>query len=72
VQQPITPPPPPPPPPTPPPPPPPPEPNQRIPAKGEEKVADAESVKQRIDQIRRAHPHAKIEVTIRWSDGQGT
>ena len=67
VQQPITPLPPPP-----PPPPPPPEPNQRIPAKGEEKVADAESVKQRIDQIRRAHPHAKIEVTIRWSDGQST
>lgn len=67
VQQPITPPPPPPPPPA-----PPPEQTQRIPSKGEEKVTDAESVKQRIDQIRRAHPHAKIEVVIRWSDGPST
>ena len=66
VQQPIT----QPPPPT--PPPPPPEQTQRIPSKGEETVADAESVKQRIDQIRRAHPHAKIEVMIRWSDGPST
>jgi hypothetical protein len=66
VRQPITPPPPP------PPPPPLPEPTQRIPSNGEEKVTDADSVKQRIDQIRRAHPHAKIEVVIRWSDGPRT
>jgi hypothetical protein len=49
-----------------------PAPAQRIPPKGEEKVADSEGAKQRIDQIRRAHPSARIEVTIRWSDGQST
>lgn len=44
----------------------------KIPPRGEEKVVDSEGAKQRIDQIRRAHPAAKIEVTIRWSDGQST
>ena len=68
IQQPIQPP-PSPPPPLPPPPPPPP---LKIPARGEEKVADSENAKQRIDQIRLAHPNAKIEVIIRWSDSQST
>ena len=49
-----------------------PAPVQRIPPKGEEKVADSEGAKQRIDQIRRAHPSARIEVTIRWSNGQSS
>ena len=44
---------------------------QKIPAKGEERVADAGQAQQRIDQIRAAHPGATIEVTIRWSEGKG-
>jgi len=40
-----------------------------IPARGTEKIPDADSAKTRIDQIRQAHPRAAIEVTIRWSEG---
>ena len=56
---------------TPPPVTPPSPPLQKIPAKGEERVADAGQAQQRIDQIRAAHPGATIEVTIRWSEGKG-
>ena len=42
-----------------------------IPRSGEEKGLTADSAPQRIDQIRQAHPTAKIEVTIRWVEGKG-
>jgi hypothetical protein len=60
----------------PPPPPPPPVPSvppatakANIPRQGKERIPDADSAKARIDQIRQAHPDAKIEVTIVWSEG---
>ena len=55
-------------PPVPPPPPPPPPVAQPVPPQGRETIANADTAKTRIDQIRQAHPRATIEVTIRWSD----
>jgi len=44
----------------------------KIPRSGEEKGLTAASATQRIGQIQQAHPAAKIEVTIRWSEGPST
>jgi len=43
----------------------------KVPAAGEERDLPADAAKQRIDEIRRAHPGAKIDVTIRWMSGPG-
>lgn len=40
-----------------------------VPSTGEEKVADPESATRRIEQIRAAHPKARIDITIRWRAG---
>jgi hypothetical protein len=41
----------------------------RVPARGDEKIADPDGAKARIDEIRQAWPGAKLEITIRWSEG---
>jgi len=41
----------------------------KVPAAGEEKGLTPDSATNRIEEIRRAHPGAEIEVSIRWSGG---
>ena len=41
----------------------------KVPATGEEKGLTPDSARNRIEEIRCAHPGAEIEVSIRWSGG---
>lgn len=41
---------------------------KRIPATGEERGLSPDSAQQRIEEIRRTHPTATIQVTLQWSD----
>ena len=41
----------------------------KVPADGEERGLTPDAAKQRIEEIRRAHPQARIQVAITWTEG---